>query len=36
MRAFNDALEIRRLTAALGKPQRQAVATALPEELAAA
>jgi hypothetical protein len=36
LQAFNDALEIRRLTAALGKPQRQAVAAALPKELAAA
>jgi len=34
--AFNDALEIRRLTAGLGKPQRQAIAAALPKELAAA
>lgn len=32
--AFNDALEIRRLTGRLGKPQRQAVADALPDELA--
>lgn len=34
--AFNDALEIRRLAERLGKPQRQAVADALPDELAAA
>jgi hypothetical protein len=36
LQAFNDALEIRRLTAQLGKPQRQAVAAALPEEFAVA
>jgi hypothetical protein len=36
LQAFNDALEIRRLTAGLGKPQRQAIAAALPKELAAA
>ena len=36
LQAFNDALEIRRLTAGLGKPQRRAVAAALPKELAAA
>jgi hypothetical protein len=29
LRAFNDALEIRRLSGRLGKPQRQAVASAL-------
>ena len=33
LQAFNDALEIRRLTTRLGKPQRQAVAKALPDEL---
>jgi len=36
LQAFNDALEIRRLTTQLGKPQRQAIAAALPKELAAA
>jgi hypothetical protein len=36
LQAFNDALEIRRLSAGLGKPQRRAVASALPAELAAA
>jgi hypothetical protein len=36
LQAFNDALEIRRLTAGLGTPQRQAIAAALPKELAAA
>jgi hypothetical protein len=36
LQAFNDALEIRRLTAGLGKPQRQAIAAALPKELAIA
>jgi hypothetical protein len=36
LQAFNDALEIRRLTAGLGKPQRQAVAAVLPKELATA
>jgi hypothetical protein len=36
LQAFNDALEIRRLSTGLGKPQRQAVASALPAELAAA
>jgi hypothetical protein len=36
LQAFNDALEIRRLTGRLGKPQRRAVASALPDELAAA
>jgi hypothetical protein len=36
LQAFNDALDIRRLTARLGKPQRQAVASALPEALALA
>jgi hypothetical protein len=36
LQAFNDALEIRRLTAGLGKPQRQAIAAALPKELAVA
>ncbi len=36
LQAFNDALEIRRLTAGLGKLQRRAVAAALPKELAAA
>ena len=35
LQAFNNALEIRRLAHRLGKPQRQAVATALPDELAA-
>jgi hypothetical protein len=34
--AFNDALEIRRLTAGLGKTERKAVAAALPKELAIA
>lgn len=34
--AFNDALEIRRLAGRLGRPQRRAVADALPDELAAA
>jgi hypothetical protein len=34
LQAFNDALEIRRLAHRLGKPQRQAVADALPNELA--
>jgi hypothetical protein len=34
LQAFNDALEIRRLTHRLGKSQRQAVAEALPDELA--
>ncbi|HYM46006.1 MAG TPA: hypothetical protein VES65_07595 [Solirubrobacteraceae bacterium] len=33
LQAFNDALEIRRLVGRLGKPQRQAVARALPDEL---
>jgi len=36
LQAFNDALEIRRLTVGLAKPQRQAIAAALPKELAAA
>jgi hypothetical protein len=36
LQAFNDALEIRRLAHRLGKPQRQAVADALPAELAIA
>ena len=36
LQAFNDALEIRRLTTGLGKPQRQAIAAALPQNLAAA
>lgn len=36
LQAFNDALEIRRLAGRLGKRQRQAVADALPDELAAA
>jgi hypothetical protein len=36
LQAFNDALEIHRLTAGLGKPQRQAIAAALPKELATA
>jgi hypothetical protein len=36
LQAFNDALEIRRLTAALGRPQRRAVAAALPKDLATA
>ena len=36
LQAFNNALEIRRLTTGLGKPQRQAIAAALPKELAAA
>jgi|HubBroStandDraft_6_1064221.scaffolds.fasta_scaffold73311_2 hypothetical protein len=35
LQAFNDALEIRRLAHRLSEPQRQAVATALPDELAA-
>jgi hypothetical protein len=35
LQAFNDALDIRRLTAGLGKPQRKAVTIALPEELVA-
>jgi hypothetical protein len=34
LQAFNDALEIRRLAHRLGKPQRRAVADALPDELA--
>jgi hypothetical protein len=34
LQAFNDALEIRRLARRLGKPQRQAIADALPDELA--
>jgi hypothetical protein len=34
LQAFNDALEIRRLAHRLGGPQRQAVADALPDELA--
>jgi hypothetical protein len=36
LQAFNDALEIRRLVGRLGKTQRQAVAQALPDELALA
>jgi hypothetical protein len=36
LQAFNDALEIRRLAHRLGKPQRRAVADALPAELAIA
>jgi hypothetical protein len=36
LQAFNDALEIRRLTTQLGKPERRAVAAALPKELATA
>jgi hypothetical protein len=36
LQTFNDALEIRRLMHRLGKPQRQAVATALPGRLATA
>jgi hypothetical protein len=36
LQAFNDALEIRRLTAGLGKLQRQTIAAALPKELAVA
>jgi hypothetical protein len=36
LQAFNDALEIRRLAHRLGKPQRRAVADALPDELAIA
>ncbi len=36
LQAFNDALEIRRLSAGLGTPQRQAIAAALPNELAVA
>jgi hypothetical protein len=34
LQAFNDALEIRRLTDRLGRPQRRAVARALPGKLA--
>jgi hypothetical protein len=34
LQAFNDALEIRRLARRLGKPQRRAIADALPDELA--
>lgn len=36
IQAFNDALEIRRLSGALGGPQRRAVAEALPDGLLAA
>lgn len=36
LQAFNDALELRRLTRRLGAQQRRAVATVLPAELAAA
>jgi hypothetical protein len=36
LQAFNDALEIRRLTQKLGGPQRKAVAEALPAELVTA
>ena len=36
LQAFNDALDIRRLTQKLGGPQRRAVAEALPAELATA
>lgn len=36
LQAFNDALEIRRLTQKLGGPQRRAVAEALPAELVTA
>lgn len=36
LQAFNDALEIRRLSRRLGKVQRRAIARALPDELAAA
>jgi hypothetical protein len=36
LQAFNDALEIRRLTLQLGKLQRRAIAAALPQDLAAA
>jgi hypothetical protein len=36
LQAFNDALEIRRLARRLGQPQCRAVATALPDTLAAA
>jgi len=36
LQAFNDALEIRRLTTGFGKPQRRAIAAALPQDLAAA
>jgi hypothetical protein len=36
LQAFNDALEIRRLADQLGDHQRRAVASALPDELAAA
>jgi hypothetical protein len=36
LQAFNDALEIRRLAGRLDKPQRRAVARALPSELALA
>jgi hypothetical protein len=35
LRAFNDALEIRRLASRLGESQRRAVAGVLPDELAA-
>lgn len=34
IQAFNDALDLRRLAGRLGKPQRKAVATVLPSELA--
>jgi hypothetical protein len=34
LQAFNDALEIRRLVSRLGRPQRQAIARALPSKLA--
>jgi hypothetical protein len=34
LQAFNDALEIRRLSYRLGKQQRRAIAAALPDELA--
>ncbi len=36
LQAFNDALEIRRLTSRLGEPERRAIAKALPDELALA
>ena len=36
LQAFNDALEIRRLAGRLGKPQREAVAKALPDDLVVA
>ena len=36
LQAFNNALEIRRLSDRLGKPERRAIAKALPAELALA